>query len=105
MAISARIILRPKRDAFVPVAVPAAVSVVHAGRVHEAREHPLGFFLIVGGQLELVVLDTLVLAEGALEGVEGAKKQDSACEQAGDFPNIHRMALFVLYGFAISPAS
>src|SRR5208282_3354851 len=78
------------------VAVAAAISVVHARRVHEARENPVGFLLVVGRQLEFVILDALVLAEGTLERIDGAEEQDSAREQPEDFPNTHRMGLFVL---------
>ncbi len=79
VAVGTGIILGPKREALMPVAVEApGIAVVGAGRIHQAREGPFGFFLEVGGGFEVEVFDAGVLAEGTLEGEERAHQADAA---------------------------
>ena len=52
-----RVVDRPRGAAIDPLVAPAD------RRVHEARERPLGGLLIIGRQIEVVVLDARVLPE------------------------------------------
>ena len=47
VAVGAGIVLRPERDAGVPVGVAAAITVERTGREHEAGEDELGLLLPV----------------------------------------------------------
>ncbi len=72
VAIGAGVVLRPEGQALAEIAIEAAaVTVVGAGREHQAREGPLGFFLIVRREFEIEVFDPRVLMERALKSVEG----------------------------------
>ena len=50
MPVGAGKILGPEGDADVPVEIAVTVTVERAGRIHQARESPLGFFAVIGRQ-------------------------------------------------------
>src|SRR5438874_2250973 len=82
--VGAGVVDGPVGSALGPVAaVTITITAAASERwIHQPREHPLGFFLIVGRQREVFILRARILAERALEGVNSAQQQKSTTEQA-----------------------
>ena len=69
----------------------AAEEAVRMLGIHQAGEDPLGVFLEVGGQGDLVVrLHAGVLTEGFLEGAQRANHEEATARQAHYPPRYHR---------------
>ena len=76
MAVGARIILGPERQALAEVAIEAArIAVVRAGWKHQPREGPLARRLPVRRELKVEIFDAGKLAEGLLERAQSAPRK------------------------------
>src|SRR5207253_2152439 len=68
-----------------PLGVAPAVAVERTWREHEPGEDELGFLLPVRSELEVVILHAVILAKGALKGIDNADAND-ACRQPAQCP-------------------
>src|SRR6185437_1748344 len=92
-----RKVLRPQRNARVPVEVAVLIPVERTGRKHQARERPLGFFLIIGRKRDFAeaVLDAGKFTERPLKGEkrgqagEGARGGNAESTQPHPSPPCH----------------
>src|SRR6185437_1735718 len=86
MAIGAGIVLGPERHAEAPVSIEAAaVTVVPAGRKHQAGELKFRFFLRVRRRYEAVIFDARILPEWFL-GVQTAEENKRAGRDGNTAP-------------------
>src|SRR5579872_6364800 len=85
MTVGARIVGGPGRASVAPIPshTPSpAVPAMHTDRrwIHEARERPLGLFLVIGRDGKVVVLDARIFTPGLrlvlLESVGDGKQSD-----------------------------
>src|ERR1035438_6870679 len=81
MPVGARIVLGPTGEAGVPVCAVARKTRAGARRIHQTCKGPLSFFLVVGREREVVVLDAGIFAERPLDSVDRGKKcEETDCE-------------------------
>ena len=78
VTVRAGVIHGPVGGALLPAPVELYAAVIRAhGRIHQAGEDPLGFFLVVRGQRKLLVLHAGIFAEGLLKRIQHAQKQQA----------------------------
>src|SRR5262249_54457981 len=90
MAVGARGILRPEREAAAPVALIARiVAIERSGWEHESREGELGGLIPVGRDFELVIFDAGKLMERALKRECGAREGEPDCTSTKKLARAH----------------
>src|SRR5438105_8355504 len=91
MPVRARVILGPKRQTLTKIAVEAStIPVIGTRRKHQPGEGKLGLFLPIRRELEMRVLNTGVLPEWLLEGVQCTHERKAASPPPERFSGAHR---------------